>query len=253
MSSENKPVMPPERIEETETEEEIRREEAAKGKGERAFEVFCAAIFLGMIGLVFFNAFLRYVFRSSFAPSEEWARFLFIYITFIGGIEAFYRHKHIAVDMFVNMISGASRKAVDIVASLFMLAALVLLLFGGISVALQTLDTYSVATDVNMAFINGTLPVMAFAAIIIHLRDIVRLIRTLKGQPFTVTDYAPFEYAVTTAGGVRCDEVNPYTMESLKVKGLYFAGEVLDIDANTGGYNLQIALSTGRLAGLLKK
>ena len=132
MSSENKPVMPPERIEETETEEEIRREEAAKGKGERAFEVFCAAIFLGMIGLVFFNAFLRYVFRSSFAPSEEWARFLFIYITFIGGIEAFYRHKHIAVDMFVNMISGASRKAVDIVASLFMLAALVLLLFGGI-------------------------------------------------------------------------------------------------------------------------
>ena len=183
MSSENKPVMPPERIEETETEEEIRREEAAKGKGERAFEVFCAAIFLGMIGLVFFNAFLRYVFRSSFAPSEEWARFLFIYITFIGGIEAFYRHKHIAVDMFVNMISGASRKAVDIVASLFMLAALVLLLFGGISVVLQTLDTYSVATDVNMAFINGTLPVMAFAAIIIHLRDIVRLIPPASSTP----------------------------------------------------------------------
>ena len=165
MSSENKPVMPPERIEEIETEEEIREEEVVKGKGERAFEVFCAAIFLGMI-------------RSSFAPSEEWARFLFIYITFIGGIEAFYRHKHIAVDMFVNMISGTSRKAVDIVASLFMLAALVLLLFGGISVVLQTLDTYSVATDVNMAFINGTLPVMALAAIIIHLRDIVQLIRT---------------------------------------------------------------------------
>ena len=168
--------MPPERIEEIETEEEIREEEVVKGKGERAFEVFCAAIFLGMIGLVFFNAFLRYVFRSSFAPSEEWARFL--YITFIGGIEAFYRHKHIAVDMFVNMVHGASRKAVDIVASLFMLAALVLLLFGGISVVLQTLDTYSVATNVNMAFINGTLPVMALAAIIIHLRDIVQLIRT---------------------------------------------------------------------------
>ena len=59
---------------------------------------------------------------------------------------------------------------------------LVLLLFGGISVVLQTLDTYSVATDVNMAFINGTLPVMAFAAIIIHLRDIVRLIRTPAGE-----------------------------------------------------------------------
>ena len=80
-----------------------------------------------------------------------------------------------------------------------------------------------------------------------------RLVRTLKGLTFPITDYAPFEYAVVTAGGVRCDEVNPYTMESLKVKGLYFAGEVLDIDANTGGYTLQIAFSTGRLAGSQKK
>ncbi len=83
--------------------------------------------------------------------------------------------------------------------------------------------------------------------------EVERLIRTLKGLTFPIIDYAPFEYAVTTAGGVRCDEVNPDTMESLKVKGLYFAGEVLDLDANTGGYNLQIAFSTGRLAGLLKK
>ena len=83
--------------------------------------------------------------------------------------------------------------------------------------------------------------------------QIDRLIKTLKGLTFPVSDYAPFEYAVTTAGGVRCDEVNPYTMESLKIKGLYLAGEVLDLDADTGGYNLQIAFSTGRLAGLLKQ
>ena len=83
--------------------------------------------------------------------------------------------------------------------------------------------------------------------------EIHRLIKVLKGMVFPITDYAPFEYAVVTAGGVCCDEVNKYTMESLKVKGLYFAGEVLDLDANTGGYNLQIAFSTGRLAGQLKK
>ena len=69
-----------------------------------------------------------------------------------------------------------------------------------------------------------------------------------------MTDYAPFDYAVTTAGGVRCDEVNPlHDAVSAKVEGLYFAGEVFDLDANTGGYNLQIAFSTGRLAGMLKK
>ena len=83
--------------------------------------------------------------------------------------------------------------------------------------------------------------------------EIMRLVKVLKGMVFPITDYAPFEFAVVTAGGVCCDEVNRYTMESQKIKGLYFAGEVLDIDANTGGYNLQIAFSTGRLAGMLKK
>lgn len=83
--------------------------------------------------------------------------------------------------------------------------------------------------------------------------EIERIIKVLKGMVFPISDYAPFEYAVTTAGGVNCQEVNPYTMESLKVKGLYLAGEVLDLDGDTGGYNLQIAFSTGRLAGLLKK
>lgn len=84
-------------------------------------------------------------------------------------------------------------------------------------------------------------------------KELDRLVKVLKGWVFPISDYAPFEYAVVTAGGVACDEVNTYTMESLKVKGLYFAGEVLDLDANTGGYNLQIAFSTGHLAGLLKK
>lgn len=81
----------------------------------------------------------------------------------------------------------------------------------------------------------------------------LRLVKILKGMVFPIVDYAPFQFAVVTAGGVACDEINKYTLESLKVKGLYFAGEVLDIDANTGGYNLQIAFSTGRLAGQLKK
>ena len=84
-------------------------------------------------------------------------------------------------------------------------------------------------------------------------KEFERLIKVLKGWSFPISDYAPFEYAVVTAGGVSCSEVNEYTMESLKVKGMYFAGEVLDVDANTGGYNLQIAFSTGHLAGLLKK
>ena len=60
----------------------------------------------------------------------------------------------------------------------------------------------------------------------------------------------PIAEAIVTSGGVSVKEVSPKTMESKKVKGLYFAGEVLDVDAYTGGFNLQIAWSTGRLAGL---
>lgn len=146
-------------------------------KGEFLFQVFCAVIFLGMIGLVFYNAMLRYVFSSSYPPSEEWARFLFIYITFFGAIEAFYRKKHIAVDMFVDLLHGASRKYVDVAASLLGIIAMALLLWGGIVNVMQTYDTYSVATNVNMTFINGTLPVMAAAAIYMQIRDFFRLIK----------------------------------------------------------------------------
>ena len=65
----------------------------------------------------------------------------------------------------------------------------------------------------------------------------------------TLTGLRGFSEAIVTQGGVSVKEVNPSTMESKKVSGLYFAGEVLDLDAVTGGFNLQIAWSTGMLAG----
>lgn len=59
----------------------------------------------------------------------------------------------------------------------------------------------------------------------------------------------PVEEAIITCGGVKVGEIDPHTMGSKKISGLYFAGEVLDVDAYTGGFNLQIAWSTGRAAG----
>ena len=162
---------------------------ATKSRGELAFELFCALIFLGMIGLVAYNAFLRYVFRSSFPPSEEWARFLFMYITFFGAIEAFYRGRHIAVDIVVARTRHQARKALEIIAVLLTLAVLALLFWGGIILVEQTMDTYSVATGVNMTLINGILPIMAAAAIIIKARDLVRLIRKPAKEFFTPDEF----------------------------------------------------------------
>jgi len=71
----------------------------------------------------------------------------------------------------------------------------------------------------------------------------------MKNLPFTVTNCRTFKEAIITAGGVSTKNISPKTMESKIVSGLYFAGEVIDLDAKTGGYNLQIAYSTGWVAG----
>ncbi len=77
-----------------------------------------------------------------------------------------------------------------------------------------------------------------------------RLLETVKALRLTVMDFHDIKEAIVTAGGVKTSEINPKTMESKLCAGLYFAGELIDCDGYTGGFNLQIAFSTGRLAGL---
>ncbi len=76
-----------------------------------------------------------------------------------------------------------------------------------------------------------------------------RLLETMKGFRVEISGPRPVEEAIVTSGGVRTSEVDPKTMQSRKVPGLFFAGELLDVDAYTGGFNLQIAWATGRAAG----
>ncbi|MEK9150451.1 MAG: NAD(P)/FAD-dependent oxidoreductase [Candidatus Desantisbacteria bacterium] len=76
-----------------------------------------------------------------------------------------------------------------------------------------------------------------------------RLIELLSDFKMTVKCSRPIEEAIVTSGGIDLNEINPKTMESKKIKGLFFAGEVIDISGNTGGYNLQSAFSTGYVAG----
>ena len=80
--------------------------------------------------------------------------------------------------------------------------------------------------------------------------NLVSIAKALKSWQFDIAGYVGYERAVVTAGGVSTDEFVAKTMESRLVPGLYLCGEVLDIDADTGGYNLQLAFSTGALAGL---
>lgn len=76
-----------------------------------------------------------------------------------------------------------------------------------------------------------------------------RLCRLIKSVPLKVKKLADISEAIVTSGGIKVNEIDPSTMESKLIKGLYFAGEIIDVDAYTGGFNLQIAFSTGHLAG----
>ena len=75
------------------------------------------------------------------------------------------------------------------------------------------------------------------------------LVKQLKDFEIIIKGFRPIEEAIITSGGINIKEINPKTMESKKVKGLYFAGEIIDVDSYTGGFNLQIAYSTGYVAG----
>lgn len=77
------------------------------------------------------------------------------------------------------------------------------------------------------------------------------LVKAIKAMELTVKGFCPIEQAIITSGGIATKEIDPSTMQSKKINGLYFAGEIIDVDAYTGGFNLQIAFSTGRLAGLM--
>ena len=86
---------------------------------------------------------------------------------------------------------------------------------------------------------------------VITVEERTKLVKALKGLEFSVASLRDYTEAVVTSGGISVKEINPKTMESKLIKGLYFVGEVLDLDAFTGGFNLQIAFSTGHSAGVV--
>lgn len=100
-------------------------------------------------------------------------------------------------------------------------------------------------TVINLSGINPEKKVNEISKI-----ERANLVRILKGFAVTISGFRPVEEAIITAGGVNIKEINPKTMESKIVKNLFFAGEIIDVDAYTGGFNLQIAYSTGYTAGM---
>lgn len=111
--------------------------------------------------------------------------------------------------------------------------------------AMDGLEPHSLAEQLlRLVKLSPTMPIHSVTAE--QRRSILNI---LKNVPLTPKKLRDFNEAIVTRGGVNVKEVNPSTMESKRIRNLYFAGEMLDVDATTGGFNLQIAFSTGALAG----
>ena len=108
----------------------------------------------------------------------------------------------------------------------------------------ELLPAKLISTIIDLSHIDPEKPVHQ-----ITKEERLRLLQELQHLTFTITATRPISEAIVTAGGVNTKEINPKTMESRLVAGLYFAGEVIDIDGYTGGFNLQAAFSTGYVAG----
>ena len=108
----------------------------------------------------------------------------------------------------------------------------------------KLLPSKMIPTVVDLSGIDGEKQVNS-----VTKQERQRLVSLLKAFPVHIRSFRPISEAIVTSGGVKVSEVSPKTMESKFVKGLYFAGEILDVDGYTGGFNLQIAFSTGCLAG----
>ena len=108
----------------------------------------------------------------------------------------------------------------------------------------KLLPTKMIPVVVKLSEINGEKQVNS-----VTKQERARLVSLLKAFPVTVSGFRPISEAIITSGGIKVSEVSPKTMESKLVKGLFFAGEVLDLDGYTGGFNLQIAFSTAYCAG----
>lgn len=111
--------------------------------------------------------------------------------------------------------------------------------------AMDGLEPHSLAEQLlRLVKLSPTMPIHSVTAE--QRRSILNI---LKNVPLTPKKLRDFNEAIVTRGGINVREVNPSTMESKRIRNLYFAGEMLDVDATTGGFNLQIAFSTGALAG----
>lgn len=142
----------------------------------RALRLFIVACLAAMVILVFGNVVLRYLFNTGITISEEAARWLFVWMTFVGAIIALRKHAHLGVDSLVSRLPMAAKKACFLVSNLLMLYALWLLLYGSWQQTLINLDNKAPATGLSSGWYYGVGIFFSIAAALLVLRNIYEVV-----------------------------------------------------------------------------
>ncbi len=172
----------------------------------RALKFLVALCLASMVALVFGNVVLRYVFSSGITFSEEFSRWLFVWLTFFGAIVAMKEHTHLGMDSVISKLSVRGRKVCYVVSHLLMIVCVVLLLTGGWDQTVVNLQTKAAATGLSLSLFYGVILVFGVSAMCILLYDLFAMLtgRVANDQLIQVReseDKVDFEQHTSSANG----------------------------------------------------
>lgn len=145
---------------------------------DKLVEYLMFASLAGMVLLVFINAILRYAFELSYAPSEELARYLFVWTVFLGAITAYKENQHVGVDLITSRLKGVPKKVVELVGYGFVLLAVCVMAQGGLGFTMLSQSSLGPATGIPFSLIAIS---YVIAAVMIGFMTIGKIIKVCKG------------------------------------------------------------------------
>lgn len=154
-----------------------------KNIGKKVFELSMIVFLSLMVLLVFINALMRYIFKTSIPVSEEYARFFFMWSVFLGVIAAFQDKSHVAVTVLVDMLKGKAKTAVYLIGQLITLLVLVLLIVGGYKYTMSASTYNSVATGINYGVVVSGFVIMVIGSAFVIVTDTISELKKIsKGE-----------------------------------------------------------------------
>ncbi|MFZ5754428.1 MAG: TRAP transporter small permease [Bacillota bacterium] len=149
---------------------------------ERALELFTAFLLACMAIIVFINVVARYVFDKAFPWNEEISLFMFTWVVFLGALLAFKRHRHLGLDIVINLLPNLGKKVAAFIGNILMAGALLILIQGGIKFYFQTVVWPAPATQIPYGYVNAVVPFSAFFMLLLLIKDTVEIFQKEKNE-----------------------------------------------------------------------